>query len=79
MGKSKTPVADGSAILVRDLKSKGQFVVAYAGAHGLARTPSRKDLIEAARIVKPDQISVVLIGDGLEKKDTCRTSPLAIS
>jgi glycosyltransferase involved in cell wall biosynthesis len=51
---------------VRVWKASGCFTVAYAGAHGLAN--SLIDLIEAARHLENENIKIVLIGDGLEKK-----------
>lgn len=62
----QTAVASELAGLVRRLRADGHFVVAYAGAHGLAN--SLGDLIEAARLLPTEKISIVLIGDGLEKR-----------
>jgi len=47
-------------------KANGCFTIAYAGSHGVAN--SLIDLIEAARRLKDENIKIVLIGDGLEKR-----------
>jgi glycosyltransferase involved in cell wall biosynthesis len=51
---------------VRVWKANGCFTVAYAGTHGVAN--SLIDLIEAARQLENENIKIILIGDGLEKK-----------
>lgn len=65
--EGQTEVAVDLVDRVRNLKSQGYFVVAYAGAHGLAN--SLIDLVEAARRLAKEnkKIFVFFIGDGLEK------------
>ena len=64
--ESQTETAKDLVARIHDLKAKGYFVVAYAGAHGLAN--SLIDLVEAARRLQDKKIYVILIGDGLEKR-----------
>jgi len=49
-----------------DLKSRGKFLVCYAGAHGLAN--SLESFIGAANLLKDEAVQLVLVGDGPEKR-----------
>jgi glycosyltransferase involved in cell wall biosynthesis len=48
------------------LRGEGYFVVAYAGAHGIAN--ALNTLIEAARLISDQRVAVLLIGQGPEKE-----------
>lgn len=50
---------------ISNLKEKGQFLVGYAGTHGIAN--ALEDLVRAAELVKDEPISFVLVGKGSEK------------
>jgi glycosyltransferase involved in cell wall biosynthesis len=49
-----------------ELKKGGNFILGYAGAHGIAN--ALDNLIEAASIIQPYPIMIVLIGQGTEKE-----------
>lgn len=49
------------------LKSKGFFIVGYAGTHGLAN--SLGTFLDAAKLMKGENVAFVLVGNGPDKKD----------
>ena len=51
--------------MIDDLRKKSQFLLGYAGAHGLAN--SLVTLLEAAKWLKGLPVSIVLVGQGPEK------------
>jgi len=55
-----------------EAKQKGQLIVGYAGAHGLANC--LMSLIEAANMLKDEKILFVLVGQGPEKERLIETS-----
>ena len=52
--------------IISELKEKGNFLVGFAGAHGLAN--SLYTLVDAANLLKGGNVSVLLIGTGQEKE-----------
>ncbi|HPL82168.1 MAG TPA: glycosyltransferase family 4 protein, partial [Anaerolineaceae bacterium] len=64
--QADNPALLGSAReeLVR-VKTKGMFIVGYAGTHGLAN--SLDTLLDAARLMKDENVAFVLVGDGPDK------------
>jgi glycosyltransferase involved in cell wall biosynthesis len=52
--------------VIMGLKQKGNFIVGYAGAHGLAN--ELNSLIEAASILRAESVALVLVGNGPEKE-----------
>jgi glycosyltransferase involved in cell wall biosynthesis len=53
--------------LIHKLRQSGQFIVGYAGSHGLSN--ALQYLVEAASLIKDESISFVLIGQGPEKEN----------
>jgi glycosyltransferase involved in cell wall biosynthesis len=51
--------------LLNDLRTKNQFVIGYAGSHGIAN--SLASLVEASKFLD-NNIAIVFVGDGPEKK-----------
>jgi len=59
------PLAPELATYLAALKRGGRTIVGYAGSHGL---PNALDvLLDAAKLLRDDKISFVLVGDGHEK------------
>lgn len=52
---------------IDELKDKGRFLIGYAGAHGLAN--SLYSIIDAAAQAGDQKVSLLLVGDGQEKKN----------
>ncbi len=52
--------------VIQKLKEAGQFIIGYAGAHGLAN--ALDTLIETARIVREYPVTFILVGKGPEKE-----------
>jgi glycosyltransferase involved in cell wall biosynthesis len=52
--------------LLGKLRGDGRFIVCYAGAHGIAN--GLECLVEAGRLLAHTKASIVLVGDGPEKK-----------
>lgn len=50
---------------IQDIKNKGFFLLGYAGAHSLAN--GLENLINAAKLLKSQNIYLILIGDGNKK------------
>ncbi len=60
-----TPLAAPIAAHIAMLRAAGRTVVGYAGSHGL---PNALDtLLDAARLLRSEALSFVLVGDGHEK------------
>lgn len=59
-------IPDEHRSLLMKLKERGEFLIGYAGTHGLANSLS--SLLEAAKLTKGMKISCVLIGKGPDKK-----------
>ena len=53
--------------ILMNLKTEGQFIVGYAGAHGIAN--SLDTVINAAELCTNDNIAFVLVGQGPEKEN----------
>ena len=51
---------------IKNEKEKGKYIIAFAGAHGQANALSY--LVEAAAILDNSKFSIILLGDGSEKK-----------
>lgn len=51
---------------LQKLRSRGAFLVGYAGAHGLAN--ALDNLVEAARLLRHEPVAFLLIGQGPEKQ-----------
>ena len=64
------PLPDEHKGLIAKLRDEGRFLVGFAGAHGLAN--SLGTLIDAALLLKDDNISVLLVGTGQEKENLMR-------
>lgn len=64
--KSKDILLDQHSDIFEKLRNNGQFIVGYAGAHGLAN--ALDSLIKAGELLKNQLISIVLIGQGPEKE-----------
>jgi glycosyltransferase involved in cell wall biosynthesis len=56
---------DPTSGLLKKFKKKGWKIVGYTGAHGVAN--ALDTLIDAARLLKDEQVAVVLVGDGPQK------------
>lgn len=52
--------------VLNELKVQGEFLVLYAGAHGVAN--ALPALVEAGRLVQGEKITIVLMGNGPEKE-----------
>lgn len=63
---NQTPIPQYHAEVISSFKNKGHFIVGYAGAHGLPN--ALHILIEAATLLKDKSVTLVLVGDGPEKK-----------
>ncbi|MBU8880778.1 glycosyltransferase family 4 protein [Bacillus sp. FJAT-29790] len=50
---------------INEMKEKGQFLIGYAGAHGVAN--SLEILIESVNLLKVNPISLIMVGKGPEK------------
>ncbi len=62
---SDAPLPEEHERLLRLLRQRESFLVGYAGAHGVAN--ALEQLIDAADLLKAENISFVLLGDGPEK------------
>lgn len=62
---NRTSLPEHHAEAIFKLKSKGHFIVGYAGSHGLPN--ALHILIEAAVLLKSEPVTFVLVGKGLEK------------
>lgn len=62
----KEPIPPAYSNLISELKSKGNILIAYTGAHGKAN--DLETLIEAAKILKNTNIAFLLVGSGSEKE-----------
>lgn len=51
---------------LQELKSRGRFLVGYAGAHGIAN--ALENLIGAASLLRDEPVAFVLVGQGPEKE-----------
>lgn len=58
--------------IISSLKNKGQFLVGFAGAHGIAN--SLYAVIDAVAQLKNDNVSLVLVGTGQEKDNLIQYS-----
>lgn len=63
--KNIHPLPESVVESIRQEKAKGNFLVAYCGAHGLAN--SLNTLIDAAAELKTEAVSFFLVGKGPEK------------
>ncbi len=61
-----TSIPQNHARILSEIKQKGRFIVGYAGSHGLAN--ALNGLIEAASLLQSQPITMVLVGQGPEKK-----------
>lgn len=52
--------------VLNELKAQGEFLVLYAGAHGVAN--ALPALVEAGCLVQEEKITIVLVGNGPEKE-----------
>ncbi len=64
--KAGSEMPDEHAALLNSLKANNQFIIGYAGAHGIAN--GLDALIEAAAMVRGEDVSFVLVGDGAQKE-----------
>ncbi len=55
------------AALFKKLRADGEFIIGFAGAHGIAN--SLYTLIDVAKRLENDKVSVVLVGRGQEKSN----------
>ena len=62
--KNKNQSSSECEAALRELN--GKFIVAYAGAHGVAN--ALYSLVEAARIIENENVAVVFVGQGPEKE-----------
>jgi glycosyltransferase involved in cell wall biosynthesis len=60
------PLAKQHGRVLRDLRSRGQFVIGYAGAHGVAN--ALDTVLDAARLMAGCPVHFVLVGQGPEKQ-----------
>jgi glycosyltransferase involved in cell wall biosynthesis len=67
---AKTPLPEEHGSVLSQLRADGRFIVGYAGAHGLAN--SLHTLLEAAKLLHDDRVSIVLVGEGPVKEDLRR-------
>ncbi len=63
----KENLPDSHSAAITKLKENGDFLVGYAGAHGVAN--AMEYLIDAAKSLQGKKIHFVLIGDGQEKEN----------
>jgi glycosyltransferase involved in cell wall biosynthesis len=63
--ESKEKIPEEHSGVIQRLKKEGQFLVGYAGTHGIAN--ALEYLIDAAELVKNEPISFVLVGKGPER------------
>lgn len=52
--------------VLSELKKNNRFIIGYAGAHGIAN--GLHSLIEAAKLLQENPVTLVLVGEGSEKK-----------
>jgi glycosyltransferase involved in cell wall biosynthesis len=52
--------------VLEELRNSGNFIVGYAGAHGVAN--ALYSLVEAASLLKDESVTIVLVGQGQEKE-----------
>lgn len=64
--KNNKPIPEEYEILIQGLKAKGNSLIAYTGAHGIAN--DLDSLIEAANLMKNLKVSFLLVGSGSEKE-----------
>lgn len=62
----RIPLSEPHAGIIKRLKASGNFLVGYAGAHGVAN--ALDTLINAAEEVRSEPITFVLVGQGPEKE-----------
>jgi len=63
----KENLPDSHLSEINRLKQHGDFLVGYAGAHGVAN--ALKYLIDAAKLLQGKKVHFVLVGDGQEKEN----------
>lgn len=63
----KEPIPDQHRKVLSQLREKGQFIIGYAGGHGISN--ALKYLIEAAALLKEHPVAIVLVGQGPEKEN----------
>lgn len=56
--------------LIRRLRAEGKFLVAYAGAHGVAN--ALHSVVEAAALMQKENVAFLLVGHGPEKESLQR-------
>lgn len=61
-----TPIPTDYKSVIKNIKSEGKFIVAYAGAHGIAN--SLYSIIDAVGELSNHRIHLLLLGTGQEKK-----------
>ena len=64
--KDNEPLTEEELLPVKRMKERFGTIVAYTGLHGVAN--SLRYLVDAARILKEQDVGFIFIGDGLEKK-----------
>jgi len=64
-GEAAAPVPPAHAASIARARDRGDLLVAYAGAHGVAN--ALDSMLDAAALMRGDRVSWFLIGDGPEK------------
>ncbi len=59
------PLGDEMSLFLKERKARGHLLVGYAGSHGVAN--ALDNLLAAAKSLKEEPISFMLVGDGHEK------------
>ena len=60
------PLPEPHYSTLMNLKNEGKFILGYAGSHGKAN--ALYSLIDAAAMIKQEQVNFVLVGQGPEKE-----------
>lgn len=67
-----TDIPNSYKIFFKNLKTEGKFIVGYTGGH--ADSNALNTLIEAAELLKDENIAFVLVGNGTEKSNLIKLS-----
>jgi glycosyltransferase involved in cell wall biosynthesis len=71
---NSAPVPKECEILIDDLKQKGNTLIAYTGAHGVAN--ALESFVEAAGLMRDQKVAFLLVGTGSEKENLERKASL---
>ena len=63
--RGASPLPETHSATLRTLHESGQFVLGYAGGHAVSN--ALEFLMQAARLVADQRVTLVLVGDGAEK------------